>query len=99
MMALKVDWKVCDADCGPRSTLAEGRREKKQSNRSRYSWRTMTDSDKVFAYVGLFSLNQSGFRSLHVADLINNRINVLANVFLVLYPVVTEILLCESLLC
>lgn len=98
MMALKVEWKVCDADCGPRSTLAEGR-EKKQSNQSRYSQRTMNDNDKVFAYIGLFSLNHSGFRSFNVADLINNRINVSANVFLVLYPVVTEILLCESLLC
>lgn len=59
----------------------------------------MNDNDNVFAYIGLFSLNHSGFRSFHVADLINNRINVSANVFLVLYPVVTEILLCESLLC
>lgn len=92
MMALKVEWKVCDADCGPRSTLAEGR-EKKQSNQSRYSQRTMNDNDKVFVYIGLFSLNHSGFRSFNVADLINNRINVSANVFLVLYPVVTEILL------
>lgn len=59
----------------------------------------MNDNDKVFAYIGLFSLNHSEFRSFHVADLINNRINVSANVFLVLYPVVTEILLWESLLC